>query len=74
MEILRTMLWVLGTLSITLFIIASIVIVYDKKMTSLGRVRRIAEIFIFPTFGPIIVLLEVLNRNEREKKLKKSKK
>ncbi len=70
MEILRTMLLVLGTISIILLIIAVIVIVYDKKMTTLGRVRRIVEIIFFPTVGPIIVLLEVLYRNEKEKRAK----
>lgn len=70
MVILKNMLLGIGILSIILFIGATIVIVYDKKMTSVGKAIRIVEILISPTLGPIFVLFEVRDRNEKAKKLK----
>ena len=66
MEIVKTILLVLGIISLILFIIATIVIVYDTRMTTIGRILRITEILLFPAFGPIIVLIEVLRRKEKE--------
>jgi hypothetical protein len=47
-------------------IVAFVVIVYNKKMTHIGRMVRIAIIFLFPIMGPIAILIEVLSRKVHE--------
>jgi uncharacterized membrane protein required for colicin V production len=70
LEILRTLGFVLGTVSLILLIVATIVVVYNKKMTSMKKFFCILEILIFPTLGPIMVLIEVVDQKEKEDKLK----
>jgi hypothetical protein len=62
---------ILGIVNIVLIIIAIIVIVYNKKMTSTGKMLRILEIIILPFLGPIFTLIEVLSWRMKEEKTKK---
>jgi hypothetical protein len=52
---------ILGLANIILALTAIIVIIYNKKMSTTGRILRYLEILIFPVLGPIIVLIEVLS-------------
>lgn len=60
----------IGIIDIILIIIAIIVIVYNKKMTTIGRLLRILEIIILPVLGPILILIEVLLWRLEEEKTK----
>ena len=68
-----SLIFAVGLLNFALLTIAIIVIVYNKKMTSLGRVRRVVEILIFPVLGPILVLIEVLVQKMKEDKINRAK-
>jgi hypothetical protein len=59
---------ILGIVNIVLIVIAIIVIVYNEKMTSLGKVLRVLEIIILPVLGPILILIEVLSWRVKERK------
>ena len=72
MKILSTFGLILGIISLVLFIIATIVIVRNKKMTTIGKILRMAWILIFPAIGSITVLLEVLDWREKELRAKKA--
>jgi hypothetical protein len=52
---------ILGIVNIILALTAIIVNIYNKKMSTTGRILRYLEILIFPVLGPIIVLIEVLS-------------
>jgi hypothetical protein len=67
------LIFTIGLINIALLIIAIIVIVYNNKMTTTGRVLRVIEILVFPILGPIIVLIEVLSWKIKEDKIKKTK-
>lgn len=66
----ENILLILGIINIVLIIIAIIVIVYNKKMTTAGRILRYIEILLLPLLGPIFILIEVLSwkiKDEKEK-------
>lgn len=63
--------WILGILNILLLLIAVIVIVWNKKMTTSGRVIRILEILILPILGPLMILIEVVSWKVKEENAEK---
>ena len=63
----------LGIINLVFFITATIVIVYNKKMTTFGKIFRIVLILLFPLVGPFLVLLQVLDWREKEMNAKKAK-
>jgi hypothetical protein len=63
---------ILGIVNIVLIMIATFVIVYNKRMTSNGKMLRILEIIILPVLGPIFTLIEVLYRVKEEKNKNKN--
>jgi hypothetical protein len=66
----ENILLILGVINIALIIIAIIVVVYNKKMTTAGRIIRYLEILLLPLLGPIFILMEVLSwkiKDEKEK-------
>jgi hypothetical protein len=64
---------ILGILNITLAITAIVVIIYNKKMSTLGKILRYIEILILPLLGPIIVLIEVLSWRMNDENAKERK-
>jgi len=52
---------ILGIVNIIIAITAIIVIVYNKRMSTSGKVLRYLQILILPILGPILVLIEVLS-------------
>jgi hypothetical protein len=54
------LIFTIGLINIALLIIAIIVIVYNNKMTTTGRVLRVIEILVFPILGPIIICIGIL--------------
>jgi len=69
--IFDNLLLTIGIINIILLIVSIIVIVNNKKMTTIGRVLRIVEIIILPVLGPILILIEVLLWRMEDEKTKK---
>lgn len=63
----------IGIINSILIVIATIVIVYNKKMTAIGRVLRIIWIVILPVLGPILTLIEVLLWRLKDERINKKK-
>jgi len=72
-DIIRTFLLVAGIIDLVLLIIALIVIVNNKKMSTIGRVLRTVEAVVVPVIGPIAVLVEVLTWKMKEEKSESKK-
>jgi hypothetical protein len=70
MTIIDNVWLIIGVVNFILIIVAVIVIVYNKKMTTTGRVLRILEIIILPLLGPIFTLIEVLHWRVKDEKTK----
>lgn len=70
MTIINNVWLIIGVVNFILIIVAVIVIVYNKKMTTTGRVLRILEIIILPLLGPVFTLIEVLHWRMKDEKNK----